>query len=111
MFLRKNLKKAASLKVECGKMEWNDSKKYSVIFGGGFILAGIIMATVIFPFWNLIREDVFEETEIFSNVDGTCYVNTSDQIPKTIKNCNVSEGTPVTIKYGEGLAWATIIES
>jgi len=92
-------------------MEWNDSKKYGALFGGAFILAGIIMSTLIFPFWNLIREDVFEETEIFSNIDGTCYVNSSDQIPKTIKNCNVSAGTPVTIKYGEGLAWATIVET
>jgi len=90
-------------------MELNDSKKYTLIFGGAFLAAGLLLSTVVFPFWNLIREDVFEQTEIFSNVDGTCYVNTSDHVPKTIKNCNVSEGTKVTIKYGEGLAWASIV--
>lgn len=92
-------------------MELNDSKKYGLVFGGAFVGAGLILATVVFPFWNLIREDVFEETEIISSIDGICYVNTSDHIPKTIENCNLSEGTKVTIKYGQGLAWASIVET
>ena len=29
-------------------------------------------------------------------------------IPKEIRDCNLDPGTVVTIKYGEGLAWATI---
>ena len=90
-------------------VELTDSQKYGAIFGGAFILAGIIMATVIFPFWNLIREDIFEETEILSSIDGTCYANTSDNIPKTIRDCYIESGTTVTLKYGEGLAWATIV--
>ena len=90
-------------------VELSDSQKYGAIFGGAFIAAGLVISTLVFPFWNLIREDVFEEAEIFSNVDGTCYVNTLDEIPKTIQNCNLEAGTKVTIKYGEGLAWATIV--
>ena len=54
--------------------------------------------------------DVFEEVEIISTSDGICYANTSDNIPKTIDNCDLEPGTIVTIKYGEGLAWATISE-
>lgn len=90
-------------------MELTQSQKYGAIFGGAFLLAGIVMSTVVFPFWNLIREDVFEDAEILSNFDGTCYANTSDEIPKTISNCDVKPGTVVTLKYGEGLAWATIV--
>lgn len=112
MFLQKNkMKVVVALKAECGNsmVEISDSQKYGAIFGGALIGAGLIIATVVFPFWNLIREDVFEEVEIFSNVKNTCYVNTSDNIPKTIENCNLDQGTKVTIKYGEGLAWATIV--
>jgi hypothetical protein len=90
-------------------MELTDSQKYGAIFGGAFVAAGLVISTIVFPFWNLIREDVFEETEILSNVDGVCYVDTSDNIPKTIRNCDLQPGTLVTVKFGEGLAWATIV--
>jgi len=89
-------------------MELTQSQRYGVIFGGAFLIAGLVLSTVVFPFWNLIREDVFEEVEILSSSGGTCYANTSDIIPKTISNCDLKPGTIVTIKYGEGLAWATI---
>ncbi len=90
-------------------MNLTDSQKYGAIFGGLILLAGIVLSTVVFPFWNLIREDVFEEVEILSSSDGTCYSNASDTIPKTIENCDLPPGSIVTIKYGEGLAWATIV--
>ena len=90
-------------------LELSQSQKYGAIFGGAIIIAGIVLATVVFPFWNLIRADVFEEAEILSSSDGVCYVNTSDNIPKTIENCNLKPGTSVTVKYGEGLAWASIV--
>ena len=87
----------------------NDSNRPALYFGIIMISIGIIMATVIFPFWNLIREDIFEEAEILSNIDGTCYVTTSDEIPKTIEHCNATPGDIVSVKYGHGLAWAEII--
>jgi len=91
-------------------VELSDSQKQGAIFGGAFIIAGIILSTVVFPFWNLIREEVFEEVEIISSSNGICYANTSDLIPKTIDNCDLESGTIVTIKFGEGLAWASIVE-
>jgi hypothetical protein len=91
-------------------VELTNSQKQGAIFGGAFIIAGIILSTVVFPFWNLIREDVFEEVEIISNFNGVCYANTSDQIPKTIENCDLEPGVIVTIKFGQGLAWASIVE-
>lgn len=95
--------------VECGEMELTDSQKYGAIFGGAIVLAGIVLSTVVFPFWNLIREDVFEEVEIIKNDDGTCYVETKDLVPKTIRNCDSHSGDKVTIKFGKDLAWAEII--
>ena len=106
-------------KVDCGNtlqceklinsMEMHDSKKYGLTFLVAFVAAGLIIATVVFPFWNLIRADVYEEVEILLNERGMCYVDTSDNIPKTISNCNHSIGDIVTIKYGQGLAYAEII--
>lgn len=89
-------------------VEWSDSTKYTILFGGALAGAAIIISTVVFPFWNLIREDIYEDTVIFSSSDGKCTVNTSDSIPKIIRDCNLEPGTPVTVKYGEGLAWASI---
>ena len=90
-------------------MEMNDSKKYGLMFLFTFLGAALIIGTVVFPFSNLIRADVYEEVEIMLNERGMCYVDTSDNIPKTIDNCEYQIGDTVTIKYGEGLAYATIV--
>jgi len=87
----------------------NDSKKHALMFLFTFIAAAVILGTVIFPFWNLIREDVYEEVEILLNERGNCYVDTSDNIPKTIDNCIHKVGDIVTIKYGKDLAYAEIV--
>ncbi|QDI89533.1 hypothetical protein Nisw_08365 [Candidatus Nitrosopumilus sp. SW] len=91
-------------------MELSSSQKAGLVFGGAFVVAGLVLSTLVFPFWNLIREDVSEEVEILSNDNGICYVETRDDIPKTIENCIMQPGDVVTIMYGEGLAWATITE-
>ena len=93
--------------------EMKDSKKHALMFLFTFIAAAVILGTVIFPFWNLIREDVYEEVEIMGKWTtwyGTmCNADTSDNIPKTIDNCKHKVGDIVTIKYGEGLAYAEIV--
>ena len=89
--------------------EMNDSKKHALMFLFTFIAAALIIGTLIFPFWNLIREDVYEEVEILLNERDKCYVDTSDNIPKTIDNCIHKVGDIVTIKYGKDLAYAEII--
>lgn len=92
-----------------GKMELNSSQKSGLVFGGAFIAAGIILSTMVFPFWHLIREDVFEDVVILTNDDGICYVETVDNVPKTIKDCILNPGDTVTIKFGKDLAWATLV--
>jgi len=89
--------------------EMNDSKKHALVFLFTFIAAAVIIGTVIFPFWNLIRADVYEEVEILLNERDKCYVDTSDNIPKTIDNCIHKVGDIVTIKYGKDLAYAEIV--
>jgi hypothetical protein len=91
-------------------MELSSSQKTSLVFVGAFLTAGIVLSTLVFPFWNLIREDVFEEVVILNNDDGVCYVETADTIPKIIEDCTLKSGDITTIKFGEGLAWATIVE-
>ncbi len=90
--------------------EMSFGRKYGLIFGGIIALAGIVLATAVFPFWNLIREDIYEEVTILYNEDGVCAADTADNIPKQISDCNASAGDVVTIRYGQGLAWANIVE-
>ena len=95
--------------VVLGNMELNSSQKTSLVAAGAFVTAGIVLSTIIFPFWNLIREDVYEDVVILANNNGICYVETSDTIPKTIENCTLDVGDKTTVKFGDGLAWATIV--
>ena len=90
-------------------MEINSGQKATLVFAGAFLTAGIVLSTMVFPFWNLIREDVFEEVVILTNDGGVCYVETSDNIPKTIEDCTLNVGDKITIKFGDGLAWATLV--
>ncbi len=95
--------------VALGNMKLSSSQQQGLVFGGAFLVAGIVLSTMIFPFWHLIREDVFEDVVILSNDNGTCYVETDDNVPKIIENCNLDAGDKVTIKFGKDLAWATVV--
>ena len=92
-----------------GNMKLSYSQQQGLVFGGAFLVAGIVLSTMIFPFWHLIREDVFEDVVILSNDNGTCYVETDDNVPKIIENCELDAGDKVTIKFGKDLAWATVV--
>ena len=92
-----------------GKMQLSSSQQQGVVFGGAFLVAGIVLSTMVFTFWHLIREDVFEDVVILNNDNGTCFVETIDSIPKTIENCVFEPGDSVTIKFGDELAWATVV--
>jgi len=94
---------------ERGDVELTSGQRGGLIFGGLLLAAGIVISTAVFPFWNLIREDVFEDVVILANQDGVCYVETNDNVPKTISDCTNDVGDAVTIKFGRDLAWATIV--
>lgn len=107
-YLKRNLIQILVL-AELGRLELSSGRKATLAFCGAIIVAGIVLSTIVFPFWNLIREDVYEQVEILSSSNGICYVETQDEIPKTIENCWLSPGDVVTIQFGEGLAWATLV--
>ncbi len=92
-----------------GDMELSSSQKSGLVFVSAFVVAGVILSTMVFPFWHLIREYVFEDVVILTNDDGVCYVETADNVPKTIRDCTLSPDDKVTIKFGKDLAWATIV--
>ena len=92
-----------------GNMKLSSSQQQGLVFGGAFLVAGIVLSTMVFPFWHLIREDVFEDVIILSNDNGTCYVETDDNVTKIIENCELDAGDKVTIKFGKDLAWATVV--
>lgn len=90
-------------------MEFSFGQKYGLIFGGMIAVAALVLSVFVFPFWHLIREDVYENVVILKNTDGTCYVETTDNVPKTIRNCISQPGDNVKIKFGKDLAWAEIV--
>ena len=67
----------------------------------GVIVAGvaIFMAVAVFPATNLIRETLTAEGVIASSSNGECVVDTPDQIPNIIKNCDLPAGTKVTVSF------------
>ena len=42
-------------------MELSDGQKYAIVFLGSLAVAGVVLSTLVFPFWNFIREDIIEE--------------------------------------------------
>ena len=107
-FLKRNWIQMQAM-AALGKMELSPSQKTSLVAVGAFVTAGVVLSTMVFPFWNLIREDVFEDVIILANNEGICYVETSDNIPKSIEDCTLNVGDETTIKFGDGLAWATVV--
>ena len=73
-------------------MELSDGQKYAIMFLGSLAVAGVVLSTLVFPFWNFIREDITEEVEIFQSADGNCYVDTIDGIPKLLKTVILNLG-------------------
>ena len=91
-------------------MEFNFSRKTTLVFVGVFLIAGILLSTIVFTFWNFTNEDNFEEVIILTNDDGVCYAETDDTIPKIIADCTLKPGDVATVKYVKGMAWATIVK-
>ena len=74
-------------------------KKLAIIaIAGGvaavFFISGFQAREVIFP------QSVTEETQVIvNNPDGTCVIETSDDIPRTISNCQYDEGDTIRVTY------------
>jgi hypothetical protein len=69
-----------------------------------YIIAGIasaiiVMATAIFPFWNLIPRMVSEEVQVKAVDQNGCYVQTHDGFVIHIPPCNAKPGDNITATF------------
>lgn len=73
-------------------------KKLAIII----IAAGVIAVFALSGFQarNLFAPSVTEDaTVLVKNSDGTCVIEGSDRVPRTISNCPYNEGDTVSITY------------
>ena len=72
-------------------LELNTSQKTGLVLGGIFAVVVIVMSTMVFPFWNLIREDVFEEVLILLIISVSFFllqdINTVRSTKLAIRKC------------------------
>ena len=73
-------------------MGLSSNQKTSLVFLDAFLTVGIVLSTMVFTFWNLIRENVYEEGSILTNDEKDCYVETKVTIPKTMDDCTLNFG-------------------
>jgi hypothetical protein len=69
-----------------------------------YIIAGIagaiiVMATAVFPFWNLIPRMVNEEVQVKAVDQNGCYVQTHDGFVIHIPPCNAKPGENITATF------------
>ena len=81
----------------------HSTKKLLIIFGSIALGVFIVLGIFVFPFKNLIREEITSEAKIVSKNNGICVVDTPDH-PRGINNCNYNVGDIVIVKYKEGTA-------
>lgn len=89
--------------------ETTSTKSLVILFGVLAAGAAIFISVIVFPASNLVRETTTGEGVILSTSNNECVVETPDEIPKTIKNCDLAEGTKVTVSYQKGMYEATIV--
>lgn len=92
-------------------MTFENASTRSLVIIFGLVAAGaaIFLAVAVFPAANLIRETVTTEGVIASSSSGECVVDTPDQIPKIIKNCDLPAGSKVMVSFQEGMYEAKIV--
>ena len=67
-----------------------------------FLGSIVFLATIVWPFWNLIPEQVTETVEIvYKDKAGNCVIETSDQYLIPIGECEENVGDTVSMTYDE----------
>lgn len=84
-------------------------RTWAILIGIVFAGAAIFLAVAVFPVTNLFKEDVTTIATITQSGNGQCIVDTPDQRPKVIKNCDLPKGAEVTVRYKPDTAEATIV--
>ena len=63
------------------------------------VAAVIVMATVVFPFWNLLPRNVTETVKVISVDQTRCTVETLDHYIIEVDSCNGKPGDTVTATF------------
>ena len=81
-------------------MQINKGSNFVAYFGWVIAGAVILLATVAFPFWNLIPEYVTETVElVYVHEDGGCVILTEDNFLFPINGCEGKVGQKITVTY------------
>ena len=70
-----------------------------------FIIAGVVLVFILLggSLQQLFSPSIQELVIVKIKQDGTCIVEASDGIPRSIENCPYSQGQNFTIYYKQGL--------
>ena len=74
-------------------------KNEKQIFVGAIAAAIIVMAVVVFPFWNLIPNKVTETVKVVSVDASGCTAETHDGFDVKIGPCNAKPGDTITATF------------
>jgi len=74
-------------------------KNEKQIIAGAIVAAIIVMAVVVFPFWNLIPKEVTEKVKVVAVDDSGCTAETFDKFIVKIGQCNAKPGDNITASF------------
>ncbi|TSA16660.1 MAG: hypothetical protein D4R72_06325 [Nitrosopumilales archaeon] len=74
-------------------------KNEKQIIAGAIAAAIIVMAVVVFPFWNLIPNNVTETVKVVLVDESGCTAETHDGFDVKIGPCNAKAGDSITTSF------------
>lgn len=74
-------------------------KNEKQIIAGAIAAAIIVMAVAVFPFWNLIPNNVTETVKVVLVEESGCTVETHDGFNVKISPCNAKVGDTITASF------------
>jgi hypothetical protein len=74
-------------------------KNEKQIIAGSIAAAIIVMAVAVFPFWNLIPNNVTEQVKVVAVDESGCTAETQDGFIVKIGACNAKPGDNVTASF------------
>jgi hypothetical protein len=74
-------------------------KNEKYLIGGAIAAAIIVMSVVVFPFWNLIPNNVTETVKVVLVEESGCTAETHDGFDVKIGPCNAKAGDNITASF------------
>jgi hypothetical protein len=74
-------------------------KNEKYLIGGAIAAAIIVMSVAVFPFWNLIPNNVTETVKVVLVEESGCTAETHDGFDVKIGPCNAKAGDNITVSF------------